>query len=427
VIAEGVAMRKVGLVVGLLLCASYGGRAEAKKRPPPTRSEAFADCQTRVPRFGECYKLHDEHTYSQCTNQIQNCEQLLKTAESAFLAGRWHPNQGPWAKCGEKRAGSPYGRSYTIQCSYLDNIDKDPEFRRREEQNREQVERNKAEKERTLRERCERKWPDYMGPIKQAFDTAPDHTVYDLPKMPVINPRHVQAYFDRELVRATKMLEQPANAEKQLRTYMRLDYLFQLGAGENRPGPCRMYTFDSSGLKPEIWVRREELAAQSTARLEARAVEIQRQQELDKKRADAHDRKVRAATRRAKAGAVPVSAQGSIRNPAHTLGKNRATVQRLCRGESGKWIDGMCMLGNNMAVMFEWKGGRAWEHTILKEDTSFGHGMVRELRKLHGKEDSTVAADGCDEYIWRSIGGRRYWVIICPSRGIATASARLLR
>jgi hypothetical protein len=128
-----------------------------------------------------------------------------------------------------------------------------------------------------------------------------------------------------------------------------------------------------------------------------------------------------------KVGAVPVSAEGSITNPAHTLGESRATILRLCERDDGTWIDGMCMLSRNMAVMFEWRNGRAMEHTIMKEDTSFGHSMVREFRKLGGKEDSTVAADGCDEYIWRNIGGRRYWVIICPSKGIATASARLLR
>jgi hypothetical protein len=126
------------------------------------------------------------------------------------------------------------------------------------------------------------------------------------------------------------------------------------------------------------------------------------------------------------ATAASAGAQGSVTNPAHTLGKGRATVQRMCKGDDGAWIDGMCMLSNNMAVMFEWRNGRVMEHTILKEDTSFGHSMVREFRKLGGKEDSTVAADGCDEYIWRNIGGRRYWVIICPSKGIATASARLL-
>jgi hypothetical protein len=120
-------MRQVGLVVGLLLCASYQGSAEAKKREPPTRSQALADCESRVPGFGECYKAGPAGR--ECFQQIQNCKHFLTTAEVAFKTGGWHPNQGPWAKCDEKRAGSPYGRSYTIQCSYLDNIDKDPEFR----------------------------------------------------------------------------------------------------------------------------------------------------------------------------------------------------------------------------------------------------------------------------------------------------------
>jgi hypothetical protein len=300
-------MRKVGLIVGLLLCASYQGSAEAKKREPPTRSQALADCGSRVPGFGECYKLHDGHTYSQCANQIQNCLQFLKTAEAAFKTGHWHPSQGPWANCGGRRAGSPYGRSYTIQCSYLSNIDKDAEYRATAEAAR------KAEakrEERTQRERCERKWPDYVGSIKQAFDTAPEHEVYGLPEMRVIDPRHVQAYFDQALVRATKVLEQPANAENELGTYWRLAYLLQLGTDENRPGPCRMYTLDSTGLTPEIAVWREKLAAQATALLEVRAAEIRRQedeirrqQEREKKLDEAHDRKVFAAIRRAGAKA----------------------------------------------------------------------------------------------------------------------------
>jgi hypothetical protein len=59
---------------------------------------------------------------------VRNCSNLIKAAESAFLTGRWHPSQGPWANCGDRRGGSPYGRSWAVQCSYLDNIDKDPEF-----------------------------------------------------------------------------------------------------------------------------------------------------------------------------------------------------------------------------------------------------------------------------------------------------------
>jgi len=39
-------MRKVGLVVGLLLCACCEGQADAKRREPPTRSQARTDCRT---------------------------------------------------------------------------------------------------------------------------------------------------------------------------------------------------------------------------------------------------------------------------------------------------------------------------------------------------------------------------------------------
>jgi hypothetical protein len=71
-----------------------------------------------------------------------------------------------------------------------------------------------------------------------------------------------------------------------------------------------MYTLDSTGLTPEIAVWREKLAAQATARLEALAAEvrrqqdeIRRQQELEKKLDVAHDRKVFAAIKRAGAKA----------------------------------------------------------------------------------------------------------------------------
>jgi hypothetical protein len=92
----------------------------------------------------ECYNKREKAVA--CYDQVQNCENFLKTAEAAFLAGRWHPNQGAWAKCGERRAGSLYGRPYTIQCSYLDSIDKDPEFQVIEEAAR------KAEAKRKIRE-----------------------------------------------------------------------------------------------------------------------------------------------------------------------------------------------------------------------------------------------------------------------------------
>ena len=86
-------MRKVGWVVGLLLCASCQGSAEAKRREPPTRSQAFADCQTRVPHTTECYRAGPD-----CFYQVRNCSNLIKAAEAAFKTGRWHPSQGPWGQ-----------------------------------------------------------------------------------------------------------------------------------------------------------------------------------------------------------------------------------------------------------------------------------------------------------------------------------------
>lgn len=117
---EGVAMRKAGLVVGLLLCASFEARAEAKRREPPTRSQALAACQALT--------LKGDPT----------CRKLIEQGEAAFLAGRWHPSQGPfragtdgigfWADCGDTATGTSFGSWYGVQCGYLSNIDKDPEF-----------------------------------------------------------------------------------------------------------------------------------------------------------------------------------------------------------------------------------------------------------------------------------------------------------
>lgn len=129
------------------------------------------------------------------------------------------------------------------------------------------------------------------------------------------------------------------------------------------------------------------------------------------------------------AAAIPLlaAAQGSIRNPEHTFGKSRAAIQNLCAKSDGIWLEGMCGLDQRTAVAFDWRNGRVFEHTIMKESTEFGRGMVREFRKLFGEEDSTVSDDGCRERIWRNVGGRRYWVIICPSRDFSSASARKLR
>lgn len=160
---EGVAMRKAGLVVGLLLCASFEARTEAKRREPPTRSQALADCQARVPGFTECYNKREAAL--DCHAQVQNCEELLNTAESAFLDGRWHPSQGPWANCGDRRGGSPYGRSWAVQCSYLDNIDKDAEFREREAAKQ----REEAERQKQLAEKGRQRKAATVARLEQAL------------------------------------------------------------------------------------------------------------------------------------------------------------------------------------------------------------------------------------------------------------------
>lgn len=286
-------MRKIGLVVGLLLCASYGGRAGAKRSAPATRGQAMADCFASP-------------TY---TVYGKECRRLISTAEAAFVARNWHPKDGSFDLCAQRQIR----KGWEITCSYLDNIDKDPGFRlylrRREgeEEKREEAERKPGEKERLLRELCKRKWEDYALPIAHGFSTAPHHLVYDLPTVQVPRPWGLQGYFDQTLANAAGMLGQPANAEKQLGTYMRLVYLRRLGTDENRPRQCSTYyTFDPSGFKPEIAARLEELVAQSTVLLEARAAEIQRQedeirrqQERERKLDEAHDRKVFAAIKRA--------------------------------------------------------------------------------------------------------------------------------
>jgi ribosomal protein L37E len=121
------------------------------------------------------------------------------------------------------------------------------------------------------------------------------------------------------------------------------------------------------------------------------------------------------------------TAQGSIRNPEHTFGKRRAAVRQLCERSGGAWLNGMCVLDDRTGVAFDWRNGVAFEHTIMKQGTEFGQSMLREFRKLFGKEDTTVPDDGCKEWIWRNVGGRRYWVIVCPGRDMSSASARKLR
>ena len=111
-------MRMFGLVVGLLLCASYEGRADAKRREPATRSEALFNCKYHAGSAG-CYRL-------------------IEVGEAAFEAGRWHPSKGPFrtgtgdtgsrADCSDTATGTSFGRWYGVQCSYLSNIDNDPEF-----------------------------------------------------------------------------------------------------------------------------------------------------------------------------------------------------------------------------------------------------------------------------------------------------------
>ena len=159
--ANELPMKRMGLIVGLLLCASYEGPAEAKRREPATRSQALADCQARVPKETECYKVGPD-----CFNQVSDCLNLVNAAEAAFQAGRWHPSQGPWGNCGERGTGTSYGPPYRLQCSYLSNIDKDPEFkalvkRREEEQKRLEEEQRRAETQR--REWVAKKARDYKA------------------------------------------------------------------------------------------------------------------------------------------------------------------------------------------------------------------------------------------------------------------------
>ena len=161
VIGKGVAMRKVVLIVGLLLCASYEGRAEAKRREPATRSQALADCQARVPKETECYKVGPD-----CFNQVSDCLNLINDAEAAFQAGRWHPSRGPWGNCGERGTGTSYGPPYRLQCSYLSNIDKDPEFKalvdgREEQEKRREEKIRRAEAQR--QERLTKEARDYKA------------------------------------------------------------------------------------------------------------------------------------------------------------------------------------------------------------------------------------------------------------------------
>ena len=114
-------MRRLVVVVALLMAGLLSSPwAEAKKRPPPTRSQALADC--RSGRLGV----------------DPTCHKLIEVAERAFQAGRWHPSQGPfrtgtdgvgfWADCGDRATGTSFGRWYGVQCAYLNNIDKDREF-----------------------------------------------------------------------------------------------------------------------------------------------------------------------------------------------------------------------------------------------------------------------------------------------------------
>jgi len=305
-------MRKVGLVVGLLLCASYEGQAVAKRRQPATRSQAFANCQS-----------HPNST---------TCRKLLAHGESAFESGRWDPSQGPfrigtsgvgfWADCGDRGTGTSFGRWYRVQCAYLSNIDNDADFkehvRRKEEEARraaaateERKRQAKAAREETelqakaaweeleRREPCAKVWPAYVEPFKQELDSSLERELYNLPELPVPPAWELQRVFDETRTDAVSMLKNPASVEEQLATYVELLYLSELGRSEKRPDACSEYKFDPSGYGEEtrkaLNARLEELLVQ----VETRIAEIERQRKLD----EAHDRKVRAAIRRAGAKA----------------------------------------------------------------------------------------------------------------------------
>jgi hypothetical protein len=146
-------MRRLA-VLGLLLCASYEWDAKAKKRePPPTRSEAFAGCNTTA-----------------APGNFHECRRLLQHGETAFLEGRWHPNDGPFGDCQYTKeprityAGGPAyapGKWYADQCAYLSNIHNDAEFqkliqdekeaaRQAEARRQAEMEKKRAEQQRKL-------------------------------------------------------------------------------------------------------------------------------------------------------------------------------------------------------------------------------------------------------------------------------------
>ena len=138
------------LVLGLL---PVGG-AEAKRREPPTRSQALASCGTPA------------------------CLQVIEQGEAAFLAGRWHPSEGPfrtgtnggyWADCSDTTTGTSFGSRYFIPCSYLSNIDKDPEFPVFVREREAAKQRKEAERQKRLAEKGRHRKATTVASLEQAL------------------------------------------------------------------------------------------------------------------------------------------------------------------------------------------------------------------------------------------------------------------